>query len=478
MSLRLPFLLLAFAVFCSAGRAATFTYAVPPPAIKDTYRKIPFKFGYLTVLENRADPSSRTIQLAVVILKAKSAAGGKPVFFLTGGPGGSSTEDFVYFEIFSALQKKHDVVLIDQRGTGYSKPFIDVSGSYEAARQKYTNQGFDLSAYNTTQDAADIADLRVALGYDQVILFGNSYGTFLAQEVMRSFPEGIAAVALCGILPATDTFIPNFNRNTLHGLNALFKDVRQNGPARRAFPDFSRTYYDLLTRLNRGPISFGPSFRITIDDFQGTIQALLQSSERIKLIPLLVAEITARHDTPWLRRYFSFSSGPRDFAYGMYLSVLGSDWNQPDWLQLTKKSDATLTPAIFRRANAPASVSVVAGVRAWKVPYNPLSTRDPLVSDIPTLLLRGQMEAQTPYDGGVVVGKGLSTKYEFLFPRSGHITGFTPGPSLSALVQFADDPTRRPSVSLASLKVNNFYLTQIPPSERDRGPERPLKFQP
>ncbi len=71
-------------------------------------------------------------------------------------------------------------MLIDQRGSGYSQPFLGIANNttYASAQARFTNAGVDLSAYNTTENAADIADLRAALGYNQVIIFGNSYGTF------------------------------------------------------------------------------------------------------------------------------------------------------------------------------------------------------------------------------------------------------------------------------------------------------------
>lgn len=476
----LPFSLLLVLLPLIAG-AATFSYTTPPGALRKVYGSTPFRFGYLTVPENHSNPTGTSIQLAVVILKAKKAVNLPPVFFLTGGPGGSSTQDAVYFGIFEALQDKHDVVLIDQRGTGYSKPFLNVSVSLARSKENLAARGYDVSKYNTTQNAADIADLRVALGYDEVILFGNSYGTFLAQEVMRNHPEGIAAVVINGVLPATDTFIPRFNKNSLHGLNALFKDIRANGPARRAFPSFSRTYFKLLERLKKGPVLIEWDFKITLGDFQRTIQGLLQSSERIRVIPLLVSEIVAKRDSSWLRFYLQRRGGGNfDFSYGMYLSTLGTDWNQPNWLELTKRFDRTLKPEIFRQTNAPDSLYVISDVRSWNVPYAPEDTRTALTSDIPTLLLAGAMEAQTPPNGANTVARGLSRAYNLFFPRSGHITGFTPGPALQALVQFANNPQKKPVYSLAPLKRNNFYLTKVPASMKRAGEasERPLKFMP
>ena len=478
--LRLSFLLV-LALGAASAPAATFTYAAPPKALVKAYGKTAFQFGYLTVPERHANPLGPQIHLSVVILRAKQpSAGSRPVIHLTGGPGGVATDSAAYFAVFPALQERHDVVLVDQRGTGYSQPFLGFSDrdTIAEARARFARKGIDLTAYNTTENAADIADLRPALGYAEVILFGNSYGSFLAQEVMRSHPAGIAAVVLDGVLPAADTFIPPFNRNTLHGVRELIGDVRRTGPARRAFPSFGRTYFDLLRRLRTRPIFLDNGFKVTLDAFQGGIIGLLQSPERIRYIPLLVRSIASRSHGDFVQRFLSFQEGPHDFALGMYLSTLGADWNQPGWLALTKETDSRLRPQIFRRTNTPGSVEVVLATRKWNVPYAPQATRTPLASSIPTLLFAGEMEAQTPFRGAEIVAAGLPNSFTLFFPRSGHITGFTPGPALQALVQFADAPDRRPVYSLAGLKRPNFYATTVPATGRDRlaPPEPGFRF--
>ncbi len=295
---------------------------------------------------------------------------------------------------------------------------------------------------------------------------------------MRSHPEGIAAVVLDGILPATDTFIPSFNRNTLHGIKELIRDVQRTGPARRAFPGFGRTYWELLRRLRTKPLFMDNGFKVTIDDFQDGIQGLLQSPERIRYIPLLVTSIAARRNGDFVRRYLTFSESFRDFALGMYLSTLGTDWNQPDWLALTKRTDAKLRPIVFRQANSASSLAVVYATRAWNVPYAPRATRTPLGSSIPTLLFSGQMEAQTPFNGASIVAAGLPRSIQLFFPRSGHITGFTAGPAMQALVQFVDNPASAPVYSLASLKRSRFYATIPPPTPKDRfaAPDPSFRF--
>ena len=184
--------------------------------------------GYLIVPEDRADPDSRDIRLAVAIFRHPDGAPEPdPIIYLEGGPGGSPLEirasnfDAYFGPLFAA---NRDIILFDQRGVGFSEPTLDcpaftelymdlldsnVDGEQLTAQEildrkveafmacaEDLSMVADLSAYNTVANAADVNDLRLALGYDQVNLYGSSYGTRLALGVMRDFPEGLRSVVL------------------------------------------------------------------------------------------------------------------------------------------------------------------------------------------------------------------------------------------------------------------------------------------
>ncbi|MFJ1864861.1 hypothetical protein ACIOD1_09525 [Streptomyces sp. NPDC088097] len=63
-----------------------------------------------------------------------------------------------------------------------------------ACRDRLTGLGADLGAYDSSESAADYADLRVALGLARWNVFGISYGTDLALIYLREHPEGIRSV--------------------------------------------------------------------------------------------------------------------------------------------------------------------------------------------------------------------------------------------------------------------------------------------
>jgi pimeloyl-ACP methyl ester carboxylesterase len=93
----------------------------------DSGDTIYYDFGMLKVLENRSSKHSKVIELAVLKLKAENTNSNAPIVFLSGGPGESGI-DYIKEEYFQRLlvelQKDHDIILLDQRGTGRSLPSL------------------------------------------------------------------------------------------------------------------------------------------------------------------------------------------------------------------------------------------------------------------------------------------------------------------------------------------------------------------
>ena len=183
--------------------------------------------GYVTVLEDRAKPDGRTIELYVVRIRGPYPPRyGDPVIYLAGGPGGSATRRTQWIlDDARFLWVSRDLVLFDQRGIGRSKPRLecaqyrhdyadildrDLDPDEElelrveallGCKRTLTDRGIDLSTYTSASTAADIADIVSAWGYESFNLYGASYGTLLALTVMRDFPAGLRSVVLDGVLP-------------------------------------------------------------------------------------------------------------------------------------------------------------------------------------------------------------------------------------------------------------------------------------
>ncbi|MDT5348990.1 MAG: hypothetical protein QOH91_2277 [Mycobacterium sp.] len=177
-----------------------------------------YSCGYLSVPENRKDPQSRTIRILVARVKAISKTPrADPIVFLAGGPGGAGTLSAPGV-VAGGMNADRDVIFVNQRGTVHTDPHLSCpemddftsravhlvfqaastadqdAGAVAACRKRLAPSGMNLAAYNTRENAADIADLRAKLGIDQWNLYGVSYGTDLAQQLLRDHPEGIRSV--------------------------------------------------------------------------------------------------------------------------------------------------------------------------------------------------------------------------------------------------------------------------------------------
>ena len=142
----------------------------------------------LLVPENRTRPEARMIELSLVRIRAEAENPGTPVIFLNGGPGDIPTTLQTLEQLAPLVDLFHgssDVILLEQRGVGHSRPSLDCPGKYglpfdrpgdhsaevaaarsyfEECAKFWADQGVDLSGYNVREMAADVDDVRNALG--------------------------------------------------------------------------------------------------------------------------------------------------------------------------------------------------------------------------------------------------------------------------------------------------------------------------
>jgi pimeloyl-ACP methyl ester carboxylesterase len=202
--------------------------------------------GALLVPESRQRPSGREITIPYYRLRAASPTPASPIFLLHGGPGSSWLEQFPEDNMAREVafyRTIADVVAFDQRGGGRSEPEMTcpdrasvppgrpftpaiVAGVLRelaiACRDRWLKAGVDLAAYNTVENAADLNDLRLAFGYGKITLIGGSYGSHLALQFMRQYPDAVDRVVLFGIEGPDDTWDrPSATLDTLARIAAI-----------------------------------------------------------------------------------------------------------------------------------------------------------------------------------------------------------------------------------------------------------------
>lgn len=242
------------------------TAAQPAPAFEPIRCPVPVPAftvvdcGYVTVPERHETPDGKQIRLAVAILRATDPnKHPDPVLYLEGGPGGSAVWGLDVW-VDNPLTQQRDLILLDQRGTGFSEPGlfcwnyeypfdvdeVDFSVYERACRDQLQRDDIDLGAYNSAQTARDIPLVVRALGLDQVNLYGISYGTRVAMTAMRDAPDVIRAVVLDSPYPPQ---VDGFEVQALYGyqqINALLERCANDPQCGEAFPDLKTRFYTFL----------------------------------------------------------------------------------------------------------------------------------------------------------------------------------------------------------------------------------------
>jgi len=213
--------------------------------------------GTLIVPESRSKPSSRTIRLEVAIMRSSAAKPAPdPLLFVQGGPAAAGIVPQLAAPYFRPFLRSRDVILFDQRGTGHSKPALTCpeldrvdAAAYPSAptraqylvgvracKQRLVKQGVDLAAYTDAESAADVRDLRTALGLKQWNLLALSAGGELALTTMRLYPEGIRSVVFDSAWGNQTLWGPNFWRNADRYLGVLFARCAAEPACKTSYP--------------------------------------------------------------------------------------------------------------------------------------------------------------------------------------------------------------------------------------------------
>ncbi|MGB1288202.1 MAG: alpha/beta hydrolase [Aggregatilineales bacterium] len=543
--------------------------------------------GTLFVPESRSDASSPVIELAVVIYPGTGeTVAADPIIYLDGGPGGSALSGWEFWRT-SALRAYGDIILIDQRGTGYSKPTLDcpevndfdLENPTRSCRDRLLSEGINLGAYNSAENAADIAALIDTLGLESANLFGISYGTRLALTVMRDHPEKVRSVIIDAVYP------PNVNgldEQVFYGNKAfevLFDGCAADTACNAAYPNLRDVFYNTVETLNQNPLQLdqgedGETSEFYGDDLVNQIFQTLYDTNSIPLLPgtiyaassgdpetysnfgidfvpegsedygdgedygsypgeafeTFIVEYLELDDVEaWYElqntldedAYFAlfdevfssdafldftaeylelesadaaadalnnlssdefdtlvnemqgFSEDYGDYgdygesdedaivvdgnSEGMYNSVECGEDYPFNSVEATEALSAEVNP-ILRDSLLISVYQLYDDCELWSVPAQPALENEPVVSDIPTLVLSGQYDPITPPEWGDIAAESLSNSFAYTFPAMGHGSVDTRECPTAIALEFLNTPDAEPdSNCIAGMPGPAFY---------------------
>jgi pimeloyl-ACP methyl ester carboxylesterase len=284
-------LALAPAVYGSASSRNTWSQVVPrfewgacPARVAKLLAEENASCGYLVVPENRTKANGRTIRLPVAIIPSVSRPSSDPIVYMAGGPGADALSETPTL-VKTGLNKKRYLIVMNQRGNKDARPELTcpeinrfliklISLPYDAdstkalhlaatqtCHDRLVRKGIDLSAYNTTENSADFADLlkvlKKALKIKEWNVYGLSYGTNLALSYLRDHPEGIRSVIIDSVAPPSAVTLGWIWTNADEGIHNIFNACAAQPGCSHAFGDLADVFAGLVQQYEADPLIDG-----------------------------------------------------------------------------------------------------------------------------------------------------------------------------------------------------------------------------
>ncbi len=442
----------------------------------------PVECGYFYVTERRSENRGMTIRMPVAIFRNEdSVEHPDPVLLIGGGPGIAAfpmrlgtrqfwlgaTGDHPWLE-------GRDLIVYDQRGAGQASPLLDCPGLKEGytwlddfrtnkapnaaaatkravaeCRDSLLAEGIDLTAYNTPALAADVADLRVALGIETWNLWGASYGSAVAMEVMRRHPEGIRSAILTGVLPPQARFYADRIENFAVLLERLSDRCESRSACSKSALALNQDLGEAGRRLHENPDTdfvkvkrIDELWQVDVDDRMlfHLIFLLLFEDERLANYPDLVEQLKegSLHEFEDLINFLDFATMGPVMSVGMRMSVECNDWTETDAATVDQLAARYKALGNWIRWD-----SRPGWCAEWTTTEAPAIDPSPIKSDIPTLLLNGAYDTAMPAAWAERAAETLSRGQLFVFPASGHFLDSNPCAGL-LIGEFLNDPVNRP----------------------------------
>lgn len=449
--------------------------------------------GTLTVPENRAEPTGKTISLGVAIVPAATATPkADPIVWLAGGPGDDAVGE-AKLAVGGGLNRDRDLILMSQRGTYSAEPNVlcpnidkfnaqAVGLVYDApsterlhveatktCHDQLAARGIDLSAYNDTESAADYEDLRATLGIKQWNLYAISYGTHLALVYMRLHPDGLRSVGLDGILPPSKGGSAMTWSSARQGIDGLFKACADQPACDKRYPNLSATYDKLVSRLEAKPVTTTVTLpgsdkpvKVVLDG--GALVNWMSSATHVApQVPIALDELANGKPERIAEQWAGGKLSPQAMgrvAHGLVYGVFCSEWtpyeSQEEALRGGQEAFPSFPASV--QAQAPQLTFLRPDCDVWNVPAAAPSIRDVTRGDIPTLALSGGFDSQTGADNGPYVARTLSNATVVTVPYEPHVVIATSKCAQEIAVSFFDTPDAAKTACLKTLKAPEFEI--------------------
>ena len=435
--------------------------------------------GDLFVPEDRNQPDGRTARIHVAIFHSRDPnPAPDPVVYLTGGGG---VDTFTYLPWFlpafgDAILEHRDLIFFNQRGMQHNDPQLQCPGLPELLQRlaapgadgEYIDrqeresqqaaffaacyadlvaQGIKLETYDSVTSAADAGDLRIALGYDEVNYYGSSYGTLLGLLLMRDHPEGARSVVLDSVFPPEASYLNEYGRNAYDTFRLLFDGCIEDPKCNEQHPDLETKLLEAVESLNANPRTAtwegvldvmynGEAFIDVVYHYLyiGEPEIAIEAIEGASAGDFSVADATA----PSI-----MDLGSHYIQWGFYRN---RDCREEAPFSSFEAYYALMEGVPYQIVENYKPSLVLGLCEGWKVePADPIEN-EPVVSDVPVLVVSGELDPITPPRWARAAAEHLNNSLFYVFPGFSHGVTRKSACALELMLRFFDDPTQEPAL--------------------------------
>ncbi|MEP5613369.1 MAG: alpha/beta fold hydrolase [Cyclobacteriaceae bacterium] len=398
--------------------------------------------GEILVPENHDEPNGKKIKITYVIVQARDKeTTAFPMIYLSGGPGGASlSAGRIKGWLSSPLRDTRDIVLLDQRGIGYSSALTNINeevyGIFEkdlnedeeltmmkelisAYRTKCEAENIQLQHYNSFQNAKDVGMLMKHLAYSKYNIYGVSYGTRLGRVVQELFPDLLNSVILNSPNPIKGDFLIDRMNSYSLALSRVIDYCKNSADCSTQYPDLEAEYLRTINALKEKPLELdidGVPFFVNAQDGVYFIRRKLYANDSRSGVPMLIRELQ-NGGGPILTGIIENEFGP-DYNYPMWLSVERHEMFNPD----NTKEVIDEAYAVLPLLPAKLALFTPSYLSLRDLHSSTLSQEMKVfqTSAVPTMITVNQFDPVTPPENGKILMERLSSGMLFIMDEGGH----------------------------------------------------------
>jgi pimeloyl-ACP methyl ester carboxylesterase len=396
-----------------------------------TGNQVDARCGTLTVPEDRSDPASRQIPLYVAVIPAITRSPEPdPLFLLAGGPGQSAIETFpALLPLMFPIHQERDIVLVDQRGTGQSNPLRCLDPEEELLTDEQVIEKLkacpetldaDPRFYTTEIAMTDLDEVRAALGYETLNLYGASYGTRAALTYLRMFPQRVRTLTLDAVVNPEFVIFMDAAEDGQAALEAFFARCESDETCRTTFPNLRNEFEQILSRLEGNPALITMPHPLTNEPLEVDVTRemitnmvfnTLYVPDLVATLPLSIHEAYAEENyVPLISGAFLVNANLYD---GMFYAVACTE----DALLISPEEAAQRSEGTVFGDRTVDFVEVCA---AWPTGDVSAEFRQPIQSDVPVLMLSGEGDPITPPRHAETMEDDFTNELHLVFSGMGH----------------------------------------------------------